>query len=101
MINVKLKENLKRKMEERHLRLTDLAKLSSVPKQRISDWLAGAIVRNLDQLKQVATVLETSVDELLFTDVIHGESKLPVIGKIVDVEEVYEVRVRKLNKNSK
>lgn len=65
---MKLKENLQKILDERGLKASELSRISGIPKQRISDWLAGASVRNIEQLRLVAKTLETSIDELMFGD---------------------------------
>jgi transcriptional regulator with XRE-family HTH domain len=91
-----LKCNLRQRMEEKDMTASQLARKSSVPVQRISDWLGGRSVRNLDQLRRVARVLEVSIDELLFGDHPSFVGDGAATGKEV---ELFLVQVRRIKKS--
>lgn len=52
--------------KKRNWSLTDLSKKSGVPVQTIHNWSTGRRAHNIEQVKKVATALETSIHDLLF-----------------------------------
>lgn len=63
---MKLATNLLQICRKRSTNITQLARASGVPVQTLHGWSTGKQVKNLDQLKKVATVLEISIHELIF-----------------------------------
>lgn len=63
---MKLKTNLKLHLASKGLTAAELSRVSKVPKATISDWLSGRSPKNLSQLKSVANILETTIDNLAF-----------------------------------
>lgn len=63
---VNLKRQLTLYLKRNNLTAAELSRQSGVPKQTISLWLGGSKPRRLDHLKNVALVLNTSVDHLAF-----------------------------------
>lgn len=61
-----LKRQLARFIRERSLTGAELARRSGVPKQSISDWLAGVRPRNIAQVKRIADTLGVGLTELCF-----------------------------------
>lgn len=51
-------------MDQRRVSAAELARRTGVPKQTISDWLAGASPRSISQLAKVAEALGINLDEL-------------------------------------
>lgn len=62
----RLKLCLKSILEGRRITAAELSRKSGVPKQVLSLWLAGVEPRKLIYLKQVAEVLQVTIDELCF-----------------------------------
>ena len=94
---MKLKTNLKLLMDAKGLRASQVSRLSGVPSQRISDWTAGATVRNLDQLKKVCEVLGVTIDAILFSDVTDCSSKPNGAANDPQLEEqVFMVRIKRV-----
>lgn len=91
-----LKANLKRLMESKGLKASQLARLSGVPAQRLCDWLAGAQVRNLDQLKKVCEILEVTLDAILFSeDSASGHSNKSKANDFLE-EQIFVIKVKRL-----
>lgn len=96
-MHMKLKENLKVIMEQRALSATQLAKLSKIRKQRISDWLAGASPKDIDQVKAVAMALQVSLDELMFGSSSDADTVDQYLESVPeDSEIVFQVKVKRL-----
>jgi transcriptional regulator with XRE-family HTH domain len=99
-----LKTQLRAFLKTKGMTAADLSRASNVPKQSISDWLAGTPPRNLDHLKRVANVFRVSIDELLFGDKPKTESESEKVADLDSilgdqwVSGVFEVRFRRLRK---
>ncbi len=63
---LQLKRQLARLIRERGLTGAELARRSGIPKQSISDWLAGVRPRNISQVKKIADTLGIGLTELCF-----------------------------------
>ena len=63
-----LKKQLRFYLHLNEMSASQLAKKSGVPKQSLSGWLSGNTPRDVRQIKRVADVFCTSVDNLLFGD---------------------------------
>ena len=74
-----LKNQLKFYLEENGITASTLARLSGVPKQSISDWLAGSNPRDIRQVKKVADSLKTTIDHLVFGE---GKSTKSIATKV-------------------
>jgi transcriptional regulator with XRE-family HTH domain len=97
-----LKKQIKLYLDEKSITASELARNSGVPKQSISDWLAGSNPRDIRQVKKVADVFNVSVDHLVFGDgpIRNDDLHLQTI-KIDDwVEGVFEVKFRKMKDNT-
>ena len=66
MSALRLKYELKRLLELKGLRVSDLSRATGGPKQSISDWLGGASPRKMESLYRVARYLGVTIDELCF-----------------------------------
>ena len=64
-----LRTRLKHRFEAHSITAAELSRRTGIPRQVISDWLAGAMPRRLDHLKKVVDLLKTTIDELCFGDV--------------------------------
>jgi hypothetical protein len=72
-----------------------LSRISGVPKQSLSDWLAGSSPRDIRTVKRVADALDVSLDHLVFGDgVVKGA--LDFEGDNPWMSGVYEVKFRKI-----
>ena len=102
MINqMNFKSRLRENLRARGMTASDLSRATGIPKQSISDWLAGVTPRNFSRVKKVAEIFGVTVDELLF-----GEMKYDSEPKIFTmnpsnedgwVAGVYEVRFRRID----
>ncbi len=96
-----LKFQLRIFLETRRMTASELARLSDVPKQSISDWLGGSIPRDIQKLKRVADALRTTVDHLVFGNgttfapAPSGTSPEPVDSEWIPVQ--FEGRMRKVS----
>ncbi|HLD99589.1 MAG TPA: helix-turn-helix transcriptional regulator [Bdellovibrionota bacterium] len=102
---MRLKENLRLMLDRVGMTATQLARKSGVSKQVISLWLSGAEPRKLDQVKQVANVLDVSVDALCFADLSRSKDDWSTLNSDEDMESfirdgwiggVFEVRLRRI-----
>lgn len=74
---VNLKTNLKRLLSEVDINATKLCKATGVPKSTISDWLMGNSPKNIKQIKAVADFFKVTIDELVFSESIKKDSRMP------------------------
>lgn len=58
-------KKLKKLLQSHNLSVTDLAKLTGVPRSTIQLWTAGG-TPNVYQLEKVATYFKITIDELVF-----------------------------------
>lgn len=65
---VNLKKQLTLYLKTRGMTAAELSRKSGISKQVISIWLSGTEPRKISQVKKVASVLETSIDNLCFGD---------------------------------
>lgn len=91
-----LKTQLKTLMEYRELSASQLANKSGVSKQVISLWLAGGSPRKIEQIKKVAEILNTTVDNLCFGG--GPQASIPKDPQLTEewLSGVFEVKVRRL-----
>ncbi len=63
-----LKKQLKAYLKAKNLSASELSRITGIPKQSISDWLAGSNPRDIRLVKKVADVFSVSLDHLFFGD---------------------------------
>ena len=89
-----LKKQLKLYLSNKGLTASELSRISGVPKQSLSDWLAGSSPRDIRTVKKVADALEVTLDHLVFGD------GVAVLQESVPANEwmsgIYEVKFRKI-----
>jgi transcriptional regulator with XRE-family HTH domain len=92
-----LSKQLKIFMTKRGMTISQLARVSGVPKQTISDWTSGRKPQSLTSLKKVADALGTTIDCLCFEE----SHKVQIINEFKDEINagVFEVVLRKVRKN--
>lgn len=61
-----LKNNLKLLLKEKDLTISQMGRLTGIPKTTLVDWLNGGNPRDLKKLKLLATKFNTTIDELCF-----------------------------------
>lgn len=101
LLTMKLKDQLKKRIKLSGITASQLSRDSGVPKQSISDWLAGRSPRNLDHLKKVADALSVSVDELCFGADETSRNETPILEALLGDEwlsGVFEVKLRRIKK---
>jgi transcriptional regulator with XRE-family HTH domain len=85
---------LKKLLEKHRLSISELSKISGVPKTNIQQWLTGSSP-NIKQIDKVARYFKMSIEELYFDrQQIKSESKL--IDKIEITEGEYKITVKKI-----
>jgi len=90
ILKMNLKKQLKLYLENKDLTASELSRLAGVPKQSLSDWLAGSNPRDIRTVKRVADALEVSLDHLVFGE---GLQVAPAIENKGDwMSGVYEVK---------
>lgn len=62
------KSQLRELLRSRGMTAADLSRVTGIPKQSISDWLAGVTPRDLKRLKKVAEYFGVTVDQIVFGD---------------------------------
>lgn len=97
-----LKSQLQFYLGESGTTAAELARKSGVSKQVLSQWLSGAEPRKLAQVKQVASALGTSVDNLCFGKGVDQERE-----RITELDALlgdgwvgghFEIRLRRVKK---
>ena len=63
-----LKKQIKIHLQLRGITASELSRQSGVPKQNISDWLAGTMPRDIRKVKKIADALNVSIDHLVFVE---------------------------------
>jgi transcriptional regulator with XRE-family HTH domain len=99
---VTLKEQLRFYLDERGLSAAELSRKSKVSKQVLSAWMAGAKPKNVEQIRAVARVLSTTIDNLLF-----GSGRDEKEDRITELDTLlgngwvggtFELRIRRVKK---
>ena len=97
-----LKNQLKHYLELRDMSAAKLARLSKVPQQTISEWLAGNRNPTVAQLKKVSDVLETTVDHLCYGNGSDDESrKVTELDALMGdgwVSGTFEIKMRRVKR---
>jgi transcriptional regulator with XRE-family HTH domain len=97
-----LKKQLGFFLDDKNLSLSELAKRSGVSKQTLSDWASGREPRKLTQVRKVAQVLGTTVDNLCF-----GNGRDGSLQRVTELEALlgndwisglFEIRFRRIKK---
>lgn len=104
----RLRQNLAIVLKDRGLTAAHLSRTSGIAKQVVSDWLAGAQPRKLNQLFTVAKILNVSIEKLCFApdaqalleksphpqnNSIDSGSSLP---RVVDIQGRFEVHIKRI-----
>ena len=63
-----LKKQLSAYLKAKNISASELSRITGIPKQSISDWLAGSNPRDIRLVKKVADVFSVSIDHLFFGD---------------------------------
>jgi transcriptional regulator with XRE-family HTH domain len=103
---LRLKSQLRAHLEHQGISASQLSRKSGVSKQTISYWLNGGSPRHLEQVKQVANALCTSVDELCFGEGVSTERPIRK-GDSLDMmfgdgsewlSGLFEIKMRKIKR---
>lgn len=78
-------ENIRKNREEKGLSQEALAQALNVTRQTVSSWETGRTEPDLDTLHQMAQVLETTVEELIYSRRLKEPT---VIRQVVEKKEV-------------
>ena len=97
-----LKDQLQYFLRARGMTASALARRAGVPKQSLSDWLAGASPRKIDHLKRVSQVLGVTIDHLCFGKGEPPESQSsthPSLESLLDrgTEGLFEIKLRRID----
>lgn len=101
LVSMKLSENLKFLLKSKGVSVSRLAELVNVPAQTIFNWESGAMPKNLEQIKRVATFFGLTLDSICFDDL---TSPRDVTGLFQAYSEeinagTYEVILRPIKKS--
>jgi DNA-binding Xre family transcriptional regulator len=95
IIDMELRKNIKKILNERGMTLTALSEKSGIPLQTLKNWSSsGGKPGNVDQLRSVCKVLGVTIEELVYGEVHHTIDSLKedlMIGR-------FEVILRPINK---
>ena len=92
-----LKNQLQLYIDHQGLTPTTLAKKSGVARSSIQEWASGSSPKDLNKLKKVADVLQTTVDNLCFGSGIHKEGSFTQYEPEINAG-LYEVILRKVKR---
>ncbi len=98
---VNLRRQLLLYLERLDLTASQLSRKSGVPKQTISNWLAGQSPKDLTQVKKVATTLGTSVDHLCFGEGIEKSGDAAFLDALSGdswAGGIFEIKFRRVKK---
>jgi transcriptional regulator with XRE-family HTH domain len=91
---IRLADNLRRLMDSKNLTLTSVATQTGMNKSTLHNYCNGVIPRNLLKLKELADLLDVSLEELIFGEKSHRAAALsPSVG----IEGRFEVIIRRLH----
>lgn len=93
-----LSKQLQEHLNKRGITISQLARMSGVPKQTISDWITGRKPQSVTSLKKVADALGTSIDCLCFGKI--EKKERAIIDEFKDEINagVFEVVLRRIKK---
>ena len=98
---MRLNDQLQVHLNEKGLTVASLARLSGISKNTIGDWLTGRKPKNIEQVKKIASVLNTTVDDLCFGDGLKKTTQDLDLDDILGdrwIGGVFEVRLRRVKK---
>jgi len=98
-----LKHQLKLYLSVQGITASELARTTKIPKQSISDWLAGTSPRDLALLKKVADYFGITIDHLVFGDGLQisvtVENEKNADSHQNWIEGIFEVKFRSVKKS--
>jgi transcriptional regulator with XRE-family HTH domain len=98
---VNLRRQLSLYLERFDISASQLSRKSGVAKQTISNWLAGQTPKDLNQVKSVANVLGTSIDNLCFGDGLEKKEDAALLDALSGdgwASGVFEIKFRRVKK---
>lgn len=93
-----LQKQLKMYLERYDISAAQLSRKSGVSQQVISLWLKGAEPKKLTQVKKVAEVFRTTVDNLCFGETIQtlNNSEIFLLDQSEWISGIFEIKVRRV-----
>ena len=95
-----LKKQLRLYLDLRGISAAELSRKTKVSKQVLSLWLSGSKPKNIEQVKNVADVLEVTLDHLLFGSGKHHETeKFKELDALLGNEWIggtFEIKLRRV-----
>lgn len=101
---LRLKFQIQAYLDHLGISAAQLSRKAAVPRQTISHWLGGGEPRKLTQLRRVAQVLGTDLDNLLFGESVCIERKIrdsEALDLVLGDEWVsgqFEIKLRRIKK---
>ena len=100
-----LKSQLQFYLKDRGMTMAELSRKSGVPRQSLSQWAQGTTPRMIDQVKSVADVFNTSIDNLMYGSGLDQEREqvndLQALLGDDWIGGLFEVRFRRVKKGEK
>ncbi|WP_347357909.1 helix-turn-helix transcriptional regulator [Bdellovibrio sp.] len=97
-MTIKLREQLKKILAEKNLKVAVLAREAKVPVATVHGWLQGKPPKNFNQVKAVCDILNVSLDWLLYAEQPKTARQVLEDHKDEIVAGVWEVVLRKPQK---
>lgn len=98
---LRLKVELKKRLKARGMTVAHLSRTTGISRRTLNDWLGGSPPRNIADVKKVAQVLGTTVDDLCFAEAIsQSELESRTLFALTDEEGwlsgTFEIKLRKV-----
>ena len=104
-VTLNLKSQLQFYIKDRGMTMAELSRKSNVPRQTLSQWAAGTEPRKIDQIKNVADVFQTSIDNLMYGKGLDRErEQLQSLEALLGndwIGGLFEIRLRRVKKETK
>lgn len=91
-MNMRLKENLRRLIDEKNIQVSQLAITLDIANSTLHGWINGVPPRNLIELKKLSDFFEISLDELCFGPLKEKHHLERVVFSVENVEIILKIK---------
>lgn len=94
-----LKDQILFYLEKSDMTASQLSRKAKVPKSNISEWLTGRKPKDFEQVKRVADVLGTTLDNLCFGRGLEKTTKSQSLEEMVEGDWIsgkFEIKIRRI-----